>query len=140
MNLKRFLAATAALFVFIVLFEWLVHGYLLMNLYGETPHVWRTLDEMNTNMPLAMLFRVIFAAWLTYIFTQIYPEGGIVNGVRFGLYFGVFMALLSASWYFYLPISAKLGWQWFAYGVLEGLISGMILGFIYKKDDVKTSS
>lgn len=139
MNLKRFLAATAALFVFIVLFEWLVHGILLMDLYRETPYVWRTLEEMEANIPLVMLFRFFFSVWLTYVFTQIYPDGGIVNGVRYGLYFGVLMGLLSASWYFYLPISAKLGWQWFSYGVAEGLFSGMILGFIYKKDDAKTS-
>lgn len=139
MNFKRFLAATVALFVFFGLYEWLVHGYLLMPTYRETPRVWRTMEEMNANIPLSMLLQVCFTAWFTFVFTQLFPYGGLKNGIKYGLYFGVLMGLLSAAWYLYLPVSEKLGWAWFINGIVEGLLAGVILGLIYKKDEgVKT--
>lgn len=140
MNFKRFSAATVALLVFFVLYEWLVHGYLLMPIYRETPHVWRTMEEMNANMPLTMFLQVCFAAWLTFVFTQIFPTGGLKNGIKYGIYIGVLMAFLSTTWYLCLPVSEKLGWSWFANGIVEGLAAGIILGAIYKKDEGQNSA
>lgn len=132
-NWKRYLLATAAVFVFLFFFEFLIHGILLMDTYGETPSVWRSMSEMEANFPFTILLQLLLAAWLTYMFSQIYEGGGISNGLRFGLYFGVFAGLLSGSWYLVLPISAKLGWSWFATSIAEGLGAGALLGSIYRK-------
>ncbi len=134
MNYKRFLIATVVLFAFIFLFEWFVHGFLLSDMYKQTSKVWRSIDEMEANFPLLMLFQLCFAAWLSFVFTRLYPEGGLLNGLRYGLYFGVFAGLLSGSWYLHLPISAALGWDWFTTSIVEGLGSGLLLGAIYQRD------
>ncbi len=133
MNVTRYLAATVALFAFIFLYEWLVHGVLLMGIYHETPQVWRDFAEMAAHMPLAMCFQLALAAWTAFVFTQIYPEGGLARGLPFGLYFGVFAGILTASWYLWLPVATKLGWSWLASGIGEGLGGGLILGSIYRK-------
>lgn len=133
MNWKRFLLATLAIFVFMFFYEFLIHGVLLMRTYEETPTVWRTMSEMQANMPLTILSQLALSAWITYMFSQIYPDGGIINGVRFGLYLGVFAGILSGSWYLVLPVAAKLGWSWLAIWIAEGLGAGAILGSIYKR-------
>lgn len=134
MNIKRYIGATFALFAFIFFYEWFVHGFLLMDLYRQTSSVWRNFDQMAADIPFAMLFQLAFAAWTAFAFTQIYKTGGIKNGLLFGLFFGVFAGILSASWYLWLPVPPNLGWSWFASAVVEGLVSGFILGTIYHRD------
>lgn len=133
MNFKRYLIATVAVFVFIFLYEFLVHGVLLLGLYELTPNVWRDFVVMEANMPLAMCFQLALAAWTTFVFTQVYEDGGMKNGLLFGLFFGVFAGILTASWFLWLPVSVILGWSWFAFSVIEGLGAGFILGLLYRK-------
>src|SRR5437016_5068332 len=108
MNVKRYLLATLALFVFIFLYELVVHGFLLMKLYESTPSVWRDFAEMSANIPLSFGFQLVLSAWTAFAFSQLYPKGGIKNGLRFGLFFGIFAGILAASWYLWLPVSAAL--------------------------------
>lgn len=133
MHMKRFLGATLVLFVFIFFYEWIVHGMLLMSTYMMTPHVWRDFAEMKANMPMAMIVQFVLAVWITFAFTQLYPEGGLANGLRYGLYFGVFAGILTASWYLWLPVSPHLGWSWLAGGIGEGLGAGIVLGYVYRR-------
>lgn len=133
MNVKRYLLAALCLFVFIFLYEWFVHGYLLTGMYQETSRVWRSYAQMTANFPLAICFKVAFAAWIAFIFTQLYKKGGVSNGLYFGLYFGVFAGILTSSWYLHLPVPAALGWGWFFASVIEGLGSGLVVGWIYRK-------
>lgn len=130
LNLKRYVVATFALFAFVFLYEGLVHGILLHKLYHESSKVWRS---SLFEVPLSLSFQFVISAWVSFVFTQIYPDGGLSKGLRFGLYFGVFGALLSASWYVWLPISATLAWSWFIAGIVEGLGAGCVLGYLYRK-------
>lgn len=133
MNVKRYLLAALALFVFMFFYEWLLHGLILKGMYHMTPKVWRHVEEMSGNMSKMIGFQIILSAWLTFIFTQVYKAGGASNGLRFGAYFGVFAGLLSASWYLWLPISAALAWSWFFGNIVQGLAGGWIIGSIYRK-------
>lgn len=135
MNFKRFIGAAAAVFVFLFLYEWLMHGILLRETYHSTPLVWREYTDMQSKMPLRIGIQLIFSLWITYVFTQIYPEGGLKNGLLYGLYFGVFAGTLLGSWYLWLPVSETLGWIWFIDGVIKGLGIGALLGYFYRKQD-----
>lgn len=134
MNIKRYVGAALALFAFIFFYEWFVHGFILMSKYKETPQVWRSFDEMAANMPISMLFQLVFAAWVAFMFTQFYPVGGVSNGLLFGLYVGILVGILTATWYLWLPVSSILGLSWFFSGIIEGVIGGYLLGIIYSKD------
>ncbi len=133
MNFPRYLASTFALFIFIVLYEMLVHDFLLIGIYEATASVWRDFAEMEANMPLALCFQLALSAWTAFVFAQLYKEGGIKNGLLFGLFFGVFGGILTASWYLWLPVPAKLGLSWLISGIGEGLGGGLVLGSIYHK-------
>lgn len=132
-NIKRLLLAAIAVFVFIFLYEFLIHGMLLMPIYQSTPQVWRDFAVMEANMPLSMGVQLASVFWLAFAFSQLYPEGGIKKGLLFGLFFGVFAGILNASWYLVLPVSETLGWSWFVFSFLEVLAAGAILGAIYRR-------
>ena len=55
MNFKRFLAATVVLFVFILIYETIVHGFLLVSLYNATPLLWRNQQQMMAYFHLIWL-------------------------------------------------------------------------------------
>lgn len=133
MLVKRYIFSVFAVFAFFFLYEWFVHGFLLMGFYVETASVWRDFTIIASKMPLAVTLQFLLALWTTFVFVRFYKEGGIANGLRFGLYFGMFAGILSASWYLWLPIPVMLGWSWFLSGVIEGLGAGWILGAIYAR-------
>jgi hypothetical protein len=132
MNFKRYLISTLALFVFIFIYEMLVHGFLLMGMYQATASVWRHY-EISTSLPLALCFQFALSAWTAFIFSQLFKNGGIKNGLLFGLFIGVFAGILTASWYQWLDVPATLGLAWFIGATGEGLGGGLILGSIYRK-------
>lgn len=132
MNIKRYIGAALALFVFIFFYEWLVHGMLLKGIYQQTPQVWRDASQMVANMPFYIGFQLVVAAWLAFVFTQVFKEGGVAKGALFGLYFGIFAGLLSAAWYVWLPVSPALGSGWFVGSFVQIFLGGCILGVIYK--------
>jgi len=133
MNIKRFVLAFFALFLFIFGYETLVHGFLLTSLYQKTPTLWRDYAQMISYAPFNTMIMGFIALWLTFIFTQLFKDGGIVNGMRFGLYFGVLSGIQAAGAYYYLPISQELAFYWFGVYVIESLIGGYLIGLIYKK-------
>lgn len=133
MNFKRFLLGTLAVFAFFFLYEWLVHGNLLMSIYMQTPQVWRNFAEMEANLLLTILYQFALAAWVTFVFARLFPEGGIFNGLRLGIYLGVFAGILTASWYLWLPVSFSLVWDWLLAGIGEGVGAGLLLGLIYRR-------
>jgi hypothetical protein len=133
MNIKRFLFAFVALFLFIFGYEALVHGFLLRNIYLETPTIWRSYEQMIRYTPFNTVMVGLMAFWITFIFTQLFREGGARNGLRFGLYFGILSGMQAACAYYYLPISATLAACWFAVYVIESLIGGCLIGLIYRK-------
>lgn len=133
MNFPRYLLSTVALFVFIFAYELLVHGFMLDGIYKATADVWRDFAEMEANMPLAMCFQLALSAWSAFVFSQVYPEGGIKNGLLFGLFFGGFAGILTSSWYLWLKVPAKLAVIWLISGIAEGVGGGFVLGATYRK-------
>lgn len=142
MSFRKYLVSTFALFVFIFLYEMLVHGFILMGMYEATANVWRDFAEMESNMPFAICCQFALSAWTAFVFSRVYQEGGIKNGLIFGLFFGVFAGILTASWYLWLKVPAQLGMSWFLSGIGEGLVGGLVLGWISRKQTltVKRSS
>lgn len=135
MNFKRYILAVIALFVFIFAYESVVHGMVLINIYKETPNIWRTYDEMVSFAPFNHIVMAILALWITFIFTRFYNTGGIKNGFKFGIYMGILAGIQAAGALFYLPISEVLAGAWFITYVIESTIGGLIIGSIYRNDE-----
>lgn len=137
MNTKRFLWAFIALFIFTFFYQWFVNAFLLSGLYKETADLWRSHLEMKRRFPLMILYHAAVAIWLTFAYFRFYGKGGIKDGFNFGLIFGVFAAILAAAPYIWLPITAGLAVSWFIAFVIQGIISGLILGALYSPKPVR---
>ncbi|HSW72701.1 MAG TPA: hypothetical protein VLG44_04780, partial [Chlamydiales bacterium] len=90
------------------------------------------------NTLVAMSFQFALSMWIVFVFSRIYPQGGIKNGLVFGLFFGVFAGMLTASWYLWLKVPAKLGISWLVNGIVEGVGGGFVLGCLSRQKIQKT--
>ncbi len=133
MNIKRYLTTVIALFIFIFAYETLIHGLLLLSLYSQTPNIWRPFAQMQTYVPFNVGIMLFLALWITFIFTRFFPTGGLKNGIRFGFYIGMLSGIQAAGAYYYLPISSSLAVAWFIFGVIESVLGGALIGFIYRQ-------
>lgn len=126
-NVKRWFLSSVIGFLFILGYEYVVHGVLLTDLYEQTPEVWRNEAEMELTQPYMFVLQYMMAAALSYIFTLNYEERGLGEGWRFGVIFGVVFALEAAAPYAWLPISPDLT----LYSAVAAFIKILALGFIF---------
>jgi hypothetical protein len=132
MNWKRFFIAFVALYVFLFLWDWLVNGVVLKDVYAETPNLWRSQSEM------ASLFQwiLIGQAFLVFAFVAIYATGfaggGILAGVRLGILLELAAIGMRMGIYAVQPFPGKLLVLGSIGGLIEMIIAGVIVGAIYK--------
>lgn len=145
MNLKRYLFSTVILFVFISLYEMLIHDHLLIGLYENSSDVWRNYTEMeikfaNLSMSASLIYQFFLSAWTTflYIHWRNVKGGGIQNSLFFGLCLGIFGGILTSSWYLWLPVPPTMGVYWFINGIAEGLGGGLVLGLTYRPNSIQS--
>lgn len=131
MNVKRYLAASVAVFVVSVALGYLVNGVLLQSTYASIHGVWRPdiLSKMWINAVNDFILSFVFV----YLFVKGYEGRGILEGVRFGLLMGLVFAIPAAyGTYVIIPIPYYLALEWFLYGMAQTVIIGMVAAAIYK--------
>lgn len=131
MNIKRFVLATIAAFVFIFIFESLWHGMLMKGMYEATISVWRPEDPAY--MKYIFFSQFLFAAVLTHIYTTIGKHIACKRGVAFGFFAGLLLAMPALGTYCYLPIPLTISLMWMLASLLKGLGSGVVIAAIYKE-------
>ena len=131
MNKQRYVISALATFVFVFLYDFLVHGFLLGDLYRQTAQLWRSEEEYK--MPVMLISEFGFSAVLAYIFTLNYEGKGVGEGVRFGLWIGMLLGAIEIGKYSYMPVPIILMLSWVLAALLTGLGSGMILSLVYKR-------
>ena len=132
MNMKRFMLAFVATFIFVFLFEWLWHGVLMTPLYEATEEVWRPPAE--SSMAFLTLSQLLYSLLIAYIFTRNYQANGIAEGLRFGLLMGLLVGSIQLGTYSYLPIPLSITLLWVLAEVLKGIGAGVILSLTYDEN------
>jgi hypothetical protein len=129
---KKFWTGVVAVFVTLAVVEAIVNMVLLSSAYQATANLWRPMGEMKI-----WVFYVVYAFiafFLTLIFSKGYEGKGITEGVRFGFYIGMLMAVpMAYGTYASMPIPYSLALQWFLYGLIEYIIAGIVLALVYGK-------
>ena len=91
-------------------------------------------------MWLFWVIYVFMAYLLAVIFSKGYEGKGMGEGVRFGLYLGLLMAIPWAyGTYAVMDIPYSLALQWFVYGVIEFVVAGVILAAVFGKSAPKAA-
>lgn len=136
MNKKLWLGSVA---VFVVIAVWETIGNLLLlsSAYQATANLWRPMAEMKI-----WLFYVVYlfvAFFFTLIFSKGYEGKGVREGLRYGFYVGMLMAVpMAFGTYGALPIPCSMALQWFIYGLIEYVLCGAVVALVFGKQATVT--
>jgi magnesium-transporting ATPase (P-type) len=135
MNKSRFWITFVVVFVLLELTSYIIHVVLLGPAYQteEIKYAFRTMEEMNSRMWIMWLMDLVWAFFFTFFFVKGYENKGILEGLRFGIYIGLFVSMvISYQSYVVYPIPYSLAFQWFLYGFIQCVILGLATASIYK--------
>ena len=137
---KKIWIGFVAVFLTTQVIEGFVDLIFLGPIYISLSQIWRPIAEMKLWMlPVTGMF---FSYFFVYIFSKGYERKGILEGVRYGLYVALMVALPTAYGnYALMQIPYSLALQWFTYRTIEYVIAGAILSGIFMlRIDPPTSS
>jgi hypothetical protein len=91
---------------------------------------------MQSKAWIYYVIMIIGSFFFSFIFSRGYEGKGIMEGVRYGLYIGIWMSIGTAyGTYAMIAIPYSLALQWFVYGVAEYVIYGVLLALVFRKKE-----
>jgi len=140
MTFNAFLKNTAIAFVFILAYEWLVHGHLMTNLYVMSSSAFRPVEDMQSLLAVSIFTQVITAMVFVILFDKLNAEKTLNGGIAAGTILGLFLAVQCFGSYCYLPITITIALGWFAACLIQGAGIGLVLSLCnLQKDSGKKS-
>jgi len=133
MNLKRFLLAAFAVGIVLNIWDFVVHGTVLMNAYySKLPDLFR----QDAPAALLILGDFVFALVFVWVFARVYGSfgGGAKGGATYGFYAGIFLNF-PAGIFMHLMFKGfpyPLSWIWMITGIIISVIVGSVAGLLYK--------
>lgn len=134
MNFKKWLLASLVVWVLCFIFDWIIHGGILMGYYAATAERWLSESEIGARMWAMILGQLLFALLFCAIYTKGIREGGLAEGIRYGLWIGFLLNL--PTYFVRWSVEALPGTLLFLqslFSFIEVIILGAILGVIYGK-------
>jgi hypothetical protein len=108
------------------------HTLLLGSTYESLKNLWR--PDYMSQMWIYQVITVIGAFFFTFIFSKGYEGKGIAEGIRYGLYIGIWMSVgMAYGTYAMIAIPYSMALQWFIYGVIFSIIYGIALALVFGK-------
>ena len=129
MDMKRFLFAAIGAFVFVFLYEFFVHSYLMMSQYEQTAAVWRPQEE--SSMVIMLLSQFLFGIAVAFFYPIVGPDTECKKAIPFGIGLGLVMAMPQIATYSYLPIPLTLSLLWAVIAFIKALGCSFIVSKIY---------
>lgn len=129
MDMKRFLFAAVGAFVFVFLYEFIVHGFLMVSQYEQTATVWRPQEE--SSMAIMLLSQFLFGVAVAFFYPIVGPDTECKKAIPFGIGLGLVMAMPQIATYNYLPIPLTLSLLWAVIVFIKALGSSFIVSKIY---------
>ncbi len=132
MNTKKFSLACIAIFIFIVVFEFLFHGVYMQNAYEQTTNLWRAEDEMQKHMPWLILGQFIIACGFVALFTKAFKRGGIPEGAIYGFLLAIIFCGHQLIGYAVSPYPLSLLINWIIGTLIELTLAGILVALIFR--------
>jgi hypothetical protein len=131
-NFRNFIFTSFAAFICVFIYEYIIHGLVLNSEYQKTNHLWRNSFEMQAYIYYAFLSQFAFAVILTYIYFKIITEKSLGMSIKFGFMAGLFMGIIQAASYSYMPITINLTIAWFFFAIIETIFISLIIYLMQK--------
>lgn len=129
--MKGMMLGGLAAFVFVFLFEFAVHGFLMMGMYEATMSVWR--PQAESSMPIMFLSQFLFAMAVAFFYPIIGPDKECKKAIPFGIGLGLVMAMPQIASYSYLPIPITISLAWAAASFVKAFGSAFIIAKVFGK-------
>jgi hypothetical protein len=130
--MKRFTVAFIAAFIFIFLWGWFYNGTLLKDSFAEVQSLFRPRDEMIHLFHWLVIGQAGLALSFVMIYASGFAGGGIAAGVRLGIMLEILAVSARCMIYATQPFPAKLLVLISIGGFIEMIVTGVIVGAIYK--------
>ena len=130
--MKRFSLAFLAAFVFIFLWGWLYNGVFLKDVYAQTQSLWRPQNETMNLFHWIIIGQAILVLAFVMIYASGFAGGGVAAGIRLGIMLEILAIGARMMMYAVQPLPAKLIVYWSVGGLIEMIVTGAIVGAIYK--------
>ncbi len=131
MNKKVWLGCVAVFVTFVIL-DFVVNGLLMRSAWESTASLFR--PDMMSKMYIFYIMNVIGSFFFSFIFSKGYEGKGTAEGIRYGLYIGIWMSTgMAYGTYAMVAIPYSMALQWFLYGVIEYMIAGVVLALVFGK-------
>ena len=130
MRPARFTLAVGILFVLSLVWNGVLHLVLLRKANEAVQHLRRT--DLPGAMGLSLLLSALVCCLFVWGYVRTARTGTIREGLGYGLFIGVLVALLvDVNQYLLYPLPASLVMKWFAGGVLEFTFYGLVISRVY---------
>lgn len=134
MKLSKLVLPVIAVFVLVFIYGYVVHGVMLVDIYQQTPHLWRTQDDMCAYFWVILLSEFGFSVLFVLFYAQVVEDMKTpISGWQYGLGVGAIFAAIQFGVYAYMPISLKLSLFWVVDAIAQPVLCGYLLGCLYKK-------
>jgi hypothetical protein len=134
MNMSRLALAAVAAWIVDSIYGYCVYGQALMGEFASYPGVFRSMEAVNGKLPLMFAGSLLGFFALAYIFAKGHEGGnGLAEGLRFGVVLAIFeFGMISIGNYAVMNIGRKLAVEMAIAGFVEGVLSGVVLGLVYR--------
>ena len=137
MNKKLWLGFIAVFVVFEVV-SFIVNGVMLASAYEATKNLWR--PDMMSLMWVFHVIMLIGAFFFVLVFSKGYEGKGIVEGMRYGLYIGIWMGVgFAYGTYAMIAIPYSMALIWFVTTVIQYMLAGVVVAAIFGKNAMVTA-
>ncbi len=134
MDKKKYVLGSIVVFAAYMAFGYLVYEGILRSTYESEPlrKLWR--PDIANKMWILWLVNVVWSFLFSLIYIKGYEgRGGLMEGVRFGFWIGLFVAVpMAFTQYAIYPIPFSLAVQWFIFGTVRTVICGVALALVYR--------
>ncbi len=99
----------------------------------EVKPLFRPQEVLESTQWIRLFTELVWAFFFTFIFVKGYENKGIMEGIKFGIYIGLFYSFVWAyQTYWTYPFPYSLVFQWFIFGLIQCVILGVVAAIIYK--------
>lgn len=130
MNVRRFVVAVLAIFIFALVWNGFVHMVLLKEAALALEGVARPAAERN--MALGLLLTAGVATLFVYSYVSFVRTPGVKRALGHSVFFALMAGLfVDMNQFFLYPIPGSLAAEWFLFGFIEFCIYGVLVSWLY---------
>ena len=129
MNWKRLIVASAAIFIFALVWNTIVHGMVLREGNEAISEIRR---QGGSSITVGLLMTASIALLFVWSYAYWARRGGIKGGLTHGFYFALLAGVLvDLNQYLLYPIPGTLALSWFGFSLLEFAGYGLLVAWLY---------